>query len=94
MDVYGSLGAGWVGTGIAPPAPTQLLPTPGTPPPWPGWTTRLHRLAAEVKEAVGLISVHQLTLDAHFSDISLITEVYNLLEIHRINNHFLIPGIK
>ena len=41
---------------------------------------------------VGLKSVAQLSLYDHFSDIELMTEVYNLLEIGRINNHNVIPG--
>ena len=41
---------------------------------------------------VGLILVAQLTLGVHFSGFLSITEVYNLLEIRRIINHFLIPG--
>ena len=43
--------------------------------------------------AVGLISVGQLSLDEHFSDIRGMTEVYNLLRIGRTNNHYVIPGI-
>ena len=41
---------------------------------------------------VGLKSVAQLTLVAHFSGFLGITEVYNLLRIRRINNHSVIPG--
>ena len=43
---------------------------------------------------VGLISVAQLTLSPEISDIDLITEVYNLLRIGRINDHYVIPGTK
>ena len=46
------------------------------------------------KVAVGLKSVEQLTLGLYFSGFLGMTEVYNLSEIGRINNHFLIPGIK
>ena len=41
---------------------------------------------------VGLNMVDQLTLCAHFSDISLITEVYNLRTAGNPNNHLFIPG--
>ena len=41
---------------------------------------------------MGLISVGQLTLRDEISDIEGMTEVYNLLNIGRINNHFLIAG--
>ena len=41
---------------------------------------------------VGLKSVSQLSLGAHFSDIQGITEVYNLSKIDRINNHSFILG--
>ena len=44
--------------------------------------------------AVGLRSVDQLSLVAHFSGSQTITEVYNLVGIGRINNHFTIPGTK
>ena len=42
--------------------------------------------------AVGLISVHQLTLGTHFSGFQGMTEVYNLLRIGIFNNHSFIPG--
>ena len=41
---------------------------------------------------VGLRSVRQLTLDAHFSGSQGITEVYNLPVAGISNNHYLIPG--
>ena len=41
---------------------------------------------------VGLYSVGQLTLSAQISRFGGMTEVYNLVEIYRIINHFLIPG--
>ena len=43
---------------------------------------------------VGLISVARLTLSAQISDITGITEGYNLVETGRINNHIVIPGNK
>ena len=74
---------------------------PGIPlPHHPGYTpattvTAVHGLgmqSREVNMVVGLISVGQLSLADQISDISLMTEVYNLAEIDRINNHFTIPG--
>ena len=50
--------------------------------------------SARLNMVVGLISVHQLTLSAHFSGSQGITEVYNLLRIGRITNHSFIPGTK
>ena len=41
---------------------------------------------------VGLKSVEQLSLSDRFSGFQGITEVYNLVDIGRINNHFVIPG--
>ena len=43
---------------------------------------------------MGLISVDQLTLGWLFSGFLGMTEVYNLRNIGRINNHSLIPGTK
>ena len=43
---------------------------------------------------VGLKSVGQLTLDVHISGSRTMTEVYNLVEIDRITNHYCIPGTK
>ena len=69
-------------------------PTPGTPP-LPSSVPPCHRgHVPAVNSAVGLKSVAQLTLSAEISDISLITEVYNLVEINRNSNHFHIPGNK
>ena len=42
--------------------------------------------------AVGLISVGQLSLDAQISGLMVMTEVYNLMRIGRINSHNVIPG--
>ena len=44
-----------------------------------------------VNMAVGLRSVGQLSLDAHISGLRGMTEVYNVINIGRINNHFTIP---
>ena len=80
---------------------TRVVPLP-TPPSshHPGYTsstTLLHAeadtvLAARAKEAVGLISVGQLSLWVLFSVLQGITEVYNLVETGRIINHSVIPG--
>ena len=43
---------------------------------------------------VGLKSVDQVSLYLLFSGFQGITEVYNLMEIGRINNHYDIPGTK
>ena len=51
-----------------------------------------HRPYHEVKEAVGLKSVAQLSLSAQFSDIRGITEVYNLANAGDPNDHKAIPG--
>ena len=48
----------------------------------------------EYKVGVGLISVGQLSLDAHFSEIQGITEGYNLVNIDNPNDHNVIPSIK
>ena len=87
----------WLGTRYStPPGPTPVptLPLPRVHPPRMT-VTAVHGLGMQSREAnmvVGLISVAQLTLDAQISDISLMTEVYNLSEIGRINNHSSIPG--
>ena len=84
--------AGWVGTGIAPPA-TPSPPLPRVHPP-----TR-HRYMAPSRTrhgvhnmVVGLRSVAQLTLEVDISGSRGITEVYNLLTAGIISNHYLIPG--
>ena len=41
---------------------------------------------------VGLKSVRQLTLGAHFSGFQGITEVYNLAVAGKSINHYYIPG--
>ena len=49
-------------------------------------------LAARLNMAVGLISVRQLSLGAQISVFQGFTEVYNLVEIGKLNNHYDIPG--
>ena len=82
MTEYGVLGGSGLGTGIA---------LPGThPAPYPGYTpllpARLDHAAvphrARHKVVVGLRSVAQLTLRPVFSVLRVMTEVYNLREIH------------
>ena len=92
MVLGGYLGSTRYSTLPDPPSCT----TPGTPLPDPhaeheDWDGSA-RGAARRNSAVGLISVDQLSLSAHFSDIRELTEVYNLSEIGRINNHSFIPG--
>ena len=82
----------WAGYRYSPPTGPPGYHTPGTPLPTAPATSATSVPAAESKVAVGLRSVGQLTLDAEISDIMGMTEVYNLVEINRINNHFLIPG--
>ena len=90
--------AGWVVPGIALPVP-HPVPHPGTP---PGYTPVQHgetsrRCAVPYmwdNQAVGLISVHQLSLSDHISGSRVMTEVYNLSGIGRIINHLCIPGTK
>ena len=91
---YGSWdGSGWV-PGIALPTPTQPYPTPGTPPPTHRMVTGLLGLAVPTKGVVGLKSVAQLTLRAHFSGFQGITEGYNLLVAGNPNDHNSIPRTK
>ena len=76
---YGVLGWYGLGTGIAP-----LRHPPDTPPRVHPLHHGHHTTAARVqsrglKEAVGLRSVEQLTLSAHISGFTGITEVYNLV---------------
>ena len=70
-----------MGTGIALPATLPATHTPGTPLPYPAVYRAPHRPGTEQKEAVGLRSVAQLTLRSFISDLRVITEVYNLVEI-------------
>ena len=94
MVKSGSWMAGWVVPGIALQA-HPAIPHPGyTLPTRPGWTTRLHPCWTRLKDAVGLISVDQLSLSVQFSGLQGFTEGYNLIRIGRINNHIVIPGTK
>ena len=94
---YGKYGS-WDGPGVVPGiAPPRYPPSPIPRvhhPTRPGWTTGWTTVYTRLNMVVGLISVTQLTLGTHFSDITGITEGYNLVGINRINNHFLIPGTK
>ena len=89
---------GWV-PGIALPAHPASPHTPGTPLP-PGYTSEqvlytagwVRAVYSQLYMAVGLKSVDQLTLRRVFSGFQVMTEVYNLVEVGRINNHLLIPG--
>ena len=82
----------WWVPGIAPPGPTRL-PIPRVHLPYPHTElATLLTLDHVLNVVVGLKSVAQLTLGAHFSDIRTITEVYNLVRIVRINNHSFISG--
>ena len=81
------------------PLPTHPHPHhPGYTP--PGTIPKVYMLPAAavvyrgLNIAVGLKSVAQLTLRTHISGFQGMTEVYNLLYVGRINNHFLIPGNK
>ena len=93
MTNYGSWEGTWLGTGIALPSPPTVPTTPGTPPPHGPVYTMPHHGSTGLNIAVGLKSVAQLSLSAHFSVFLGITEVYNLSVAGRINNHFVIPGI-
>ena len=69
----------WLGTGYSPPTTHPPYPYPGYTPstPWLGVTVMAGSVQ-RVEEVVGLRSVAQLTLDAHFSVLRTMTEVYNL----------------
>ena len=47
---------------------------------------------ARIKDAVGLKSVDQLSLDARISGFRGITEGYNLVTVGNPNDHLVIPG--
>ena len=83
--------------GIAPPGTHPAAPPRVHPAADPGWLTALvgaTGMYGRLNEVVGLKSVGQLTLGAVFSGSPGITEVYNLVEIGRIPNHYCIPGTK
>ena len=94
MYKYGSWDGPGLGTGIALPG-THPHPPPRVHPPAPTATTQVFTGTYRgLKLVVGLISVEQLTLSARISGFQGITEVYNLVRIHRISNHSFIPGTK
>ena len=83
-----------LGTGIALPATLPAIPRVH-PSPLPRTASAVPGTALEqVKDAVGLRSVDQLSLYDHFSETQGMTEVYNLVRIQEINNHSFIPGTK
>ena len=93
LNIMVSEGPG-LGTGIALPGTHPAPTTPGTPlPPHPPLhlSTAWHTLQ---QQCVGLISVAQLTLSAHFSRFRGITEVYNLSVAGNTNDHKGIAGNK
>ena len=92
---YTNMGSwdGWVGTGYSPPS-TLPGPIPRVhPPTHPSTRSRVRAGPSHgANMAVGLKSVEQLTLEAHFSEMRGITEVYNLATADNPNDHNLIPG--
>ena len=74
--------------------PPSHYPGYTPPPPTCRWSlySRCTGHAGRTNMVVGLKSVRQLTLGTQISDIRGITEVYNLVKIGRIINHFSIPG--
>ena len=89
---YGSWD-GLVGTRYSPPSHPPGPHHPGYTSLAPGMAARwLHAVYTMRNMVVGLISVVQLTLSAQISGSSLMTEVYNLVGIGRINDHKPIPG--
>ena len=92
MMKYGSREGRRVVPGIAPPSPPTIPPPRVHLPTEPPSTRQRTRVLTAVNMVVGLISVDQLTLGLLFSDIRGMTEVYNLIKVRRINNHFVIPG--
>ena len=63
-----------------------------TPPPGIVYTVYGYSMPARSKVAVGLISVEQLSLYAHFSGFQGITEGYNLAIAGNPDDHNVIPG--
>ena len=82
----------WVVPGIALPDTTRPPTTPGTPSPPSTADTVPATADAQRNIAVGLESVDQLSLVAHFSGFHGITEVYNLVKAGKSNDHKCIPG--
>ena len=88
-------GAVLVGYRYSTPPGPPVLPPPRVHPSLPCTASAVPGAALEQENsAVGLKSVRQLSLSVHISDIEPFTEVYNLVEIGRINNHNDIPGNK
>ena len=84
-------GTGWVWYRYSHPATHPSPHYPGyTPPGTMLHATATGTAAAQPKEAVGLKSVAQLSLSARISGFLGMTEVYNLVKVGRINNHFVI----
>ena len=82
---------GWVGYRYSTPPTHPVLHHPGyTPPPTIWLLVPYPLLPHRCNMAVGLISVAQLSLDRRFSGFQGMTEVYNLMDIGRINNHYVI----
>ena len=82
-----------MGYRYSPSRPTPTAPPRVHPPlPHPGTEKLTHGHDIQVNMVVGLIYVEQLTLRGQISDILGMTEVYNLVRIGRINNHYCIPG--
>ena len=88
---YGHPGTSLVGYRYSPsqypPGTHPVCTTPGTPPLTVTAVHVLGMLSREVKLVVGLISVDQLSLSVLISGFRTMTEVYNLRNIGRINNH-------
>ena len=91
---------GGTGYRYSPPGYPPGIPTRPPTTPYPGYTSPRHARvlvhhpvrAVVYEEAVGLKSVAQLTLDAVISGFQGMTEVYNLVNVGRINNHYDISG--
>ena len=81
-----------MGTGIALPSTHPIPTTRVHPPPTRLPVRTMKGVPRGLNMVVGLKSVEQLTLVAHFSGFQGITEVYNLRIAGNPNNHKLIPG--
>ena len=94
MVKYGPGRMAGLGTGIALPPAHPATPPRVHPPPTPYMPYVARAGSREVKHAVGLKSVDQLSLYVQISGFKGMTEVYNLFKIGRINNHLYIPGFE